>query len=164
MSMFLRIKWRQRVYLCRVSLSSWLRGLRERRAAACSISTTRKLFTTPSGPMISTLHAGQEWRFFFFLYTVYEGHEQICGFNFSTELFSFTKKSSEGFIFFNHRGAVTPGWQVLCGAQVQRINCSALCSHVSCVESYHSAAFDLIWFASFFKNFKMCGDVIMCLF
>lgn len=37
----------------------------------------------------------------FFLYTVYKGHEQICGFNFYTKLFSFTKKSSEGLgVFF----------------------------------------------------------------
>lgn len=60
--MSLRIKWRRRVYLCRVSPSSWQRGRRERRAAASSTSTTRKLFTTPSGPTTNTPHAGQPWR------------------------------------------------------------------------------------------------------
>ena len=57
---FLRIKWLRRVYLCRASPSSWLRGRRERKAA-CSISTTRKPCTTPSGPMINRWHAGQHW-------------------------------------------------------------------------------------------------------
>lgn len=61
--MSLRIKWRRRVYLCRVSPSSWQRGRRERRAAASSTSTTRKLFTTPSGPTTNTPRAGQQRRF-----------------------------------------------------------------------------------------------------
>lgn len=56
---FFRIKWLQRVYLCKALPSSWPRGRRERRAATCSISTTRRPSTTHSGLKINKLHAGQ---------------------------------------------------------------------------------------------------------
>lgn len=55
---FFRIKWPQRVYLCKASPLSWLRGQRERKAAMSSIFTTRRPSTTRSGLMINTLHAG----------------------------------------------------------------------------------------------------------
>lgn len=56
-----RIKWLQKVCLCRASLWSWQRALRKKEAvAACFICTTRKPSTTRSKLMINTLHAGQQ--------------------------------------------------------------------------------------------------------
>lgn len=118
MSVYFRIKWRQRVFLCRVSLSSWQRGQRERKAATCSNSTTRKPCTTPLGPMISTLLAGQNNSF----------------------LYKCRKCQPLGL-----QGGVSSAWHVFYARQqVWRINCpmyAALClcsalsprSHMICV-------------------------------